>query len=84
MKRERPVILPKKRPTTDPDMDPEPEKSLTERLASETVHGHVPIHGRSVNPGLTVSLLGERRLLVTAAPLGASRKGELKGEGKKT
>ena len=57
-------------------MNPEPATNLTERLAVETVHGQAPIHGRSVNPGQTVAPLGERRLLVMAAPLGAPRKGE--------
>ena len=54
-------------------MNPEPAKHLTEQLAEETVHGHALIHLRSVNPGLAMVLLGERRLLVTAGPLGAPR-----------
>ena len=45
------------------------------------MHGRAPIHGLSVNPGLTVAPLGERILLVTAGPLGAPRKGERKGGG---
>ena len=61
-------------------MNPEPAKKLTERLVAETVHGHAPIYVRSVNPGLTVAPLGERRLLVTAGPLGAPRMGEKKGK----
>ena len=48
------------------------------------MHGHAPIHGRSVNPGLTVALLGERILLVTDGSIGAPRKGEQKGGGLKT
>ena len=48
------------------------------------MHGHAPIHGQSLNPGLTVALLGERRLLVTTNPLGVPRKGEQKGGGLKT
>ena len=32
-------------------------------------------------PGLIVDLLGERKILVTAGPLGAPRKGEIKGGG---
>ena len=71
----------KQRPTADPELNPEPAKKLTERLAAETVHGHAPVHGRSVNPGLTMDPVWERRLLVTVVPLGSSRKGELKGEG---
>ena len=51
-------------------MNPEPGTKLTERLAVETVHGHDPINGRSVNPGLTVTPLGEKKLVVMAAPLG--------------
>ena len=35
-------------------------------------------------PGLTLEPLGERRLLLTAGPLGAPRKGYRKGEGLKT
>ena len=65
-------------------MNPEPATKLTERLAAETLHGHAPIHGMSVNTGLTVAPLGERRLLVTASPLGAPRKGERKEKVKKT
>ena len=34
-------------------------------------------------PGLTVALLGYRRLLVTSVPLEAPRKGKIKGEVKK-
>ena len=71
----------KKRPTADPDLNPEPTTKLTEQLAVDTVHDHAPIHGCSVNPGLSVALLGERRLLVMVRPLEAPRKGELKGEG---
>ena len=41
------------------------------------MHGHALIHGWSAVP------LGERRLLVTAGPLVASRKREQKREGKK-
>ena len=55
--------------------------SETERLAAENVHVHAPIHRPSVNQGLTMAPLGERRLLVPSAPLGAPREGELKGEG---
>ena len=62
-------------------LNPEPATKLTERLAADTVHGHTHIHGRSVNPGLTVAPLGERRLLVTHGPLGAPRKVERKGGG---
>ena len=76
-----PCYTVKQRPTADPEMNPEPATKLTEKIAAETVHGHAPIHGRSVNPGLTMAPIGERRLLVTAGPLGAHRKGELKGEG---
>ena len=61
----------KQRPTTDPDLNPKPATKLTERLATETVDGHAPIHGWSVNPGITVAPLGERRLLVAVGPLGA-------------
>ena len=61
-------------------MNPEPATNFTEQLAAETVHGQAPIHGRSVNPGLTVPPIRERRLLVMAGPLGAPRKGERKGE----
>ena len=71
----------KQRPNADPDLNPESATKMTHRLAAETVHGHDPIHGRSVNPGLTVAPLGEIRLLVTAGLLGAPKKGELKGEG---
>ena len=46
--------------------------------------GHAPIHGQIVNTVLTVAPLGERILLVVAAPLGVPRKGELKGGGLKT
>ena len=45
------------------------------------MHGHAPIHGRSVNPGITMDPLEERIILVMAGPLGAPRKGELKREG---
>ena len=62
-------------------MNPEPATNLTKRLVAETVHGHTPIQGRSVNTGLNVAPLGEIRLLVTDTPLGAPRKGEQKGEG---
>ena len=62
-------------------MNPKSATNLTEGLAAETVHGHAPIHGYSVNPGLTVAPLGERRLLVTAGLLGAPRKRELNGKG---
>ena len=65
-------------------MNPKPATKLTEGLAAETVHGHTPIHGWSVNPGLTLATLGERRLLVAAGPLGVPRNGEQKGEGLKT
>ena len=65
-------------------MNPEPATKLTDRLTADTVHGHAPIHGQSVNPGLTVAWLGERRLLVTTGPLGAPRKGDIKGGGVKT
>ena len=65
----------KQRPTTDPKLNPEPATKLTYRIAAETVHGHPPIHGRIVNPGLTVAPLGERIILVTAGLLGAPRKG---------
>ena len=71
-------------PTAEPKLNPEPTTKLTERLAVETLHGHAPIHSRSVNPGLTVAPVGERRLLVTAGTLGEPRKGELKGGGLKT
>ena len=71
----------KQRPTADPKLNPEPATNFTEELAVETVHGHAPIHGRIVNPGLTVAPIRERRLLVTAGPLGAHRKGERKGGG---
>ena len=71
----------KQRTTADPDLNLEPTTKLTEKLAAKTVHGHAPIYGRSLNPGLTVAPLGKRRLLVTAAPPGAPRKGEIKGEG---
>ena len=60
-------------------MNPEPATKLTDRLAAETLHGHAPIHSRSVNPGLTVAPLGERIILVTAVLLGEPRKGEIKG-----
>ena len=70
-------------PTADPKLIPKPSAKLTTQLVEETVHGHNPIHGRSVNPGLSVSPLGERILLVTVGPLGAPRKGERKGEGLK-
>ena len=59
----------KQRPTADPKLNPELATKLTERLVAETVHGHAPIHGRSVNIGLTVAPLGERILLATAVPL---------------
>ena len=81
VKRERPNYPDKQSPTTDPKLNPEPAKKLNERLAAENVHGHTPIHGQSVNPGLTVALIGERRILVTDGHLGAPMKGELKGEG---
>ena len=64
----------------DPNLNPEPAKKLTEQLAAEAVNGQAPIHGWDVNPELTVPPLGKRRLLVTAAPPGAPRKGEIKGE----
>ena len=67
-------------PAANPDLNPEPAIKLTERLTEETLHGYAPIHGRSVNPGLTVALLGERIILVTAGPLVNPRKGEQKGE----
>ena len=60
----------KQRPTADPKLNPEPATKLTEQLVAGTVHGHAPIHSRSINPGLNVAPLGERRLLVTAVPLG--------------
>ena len=66
-------------PTSEPKLNPEPATKLTERLAAENVHGHSPIHGWSVNPGLTVAPLGERILLVKSGPLGAPRRGERKG-----
>ena len=59
----------KKRPTADPKLNPEPATKLTEQLAADTVYGHMQ------TPGLTVVLLGERIILVTAGPLGAHRKG---------
>ena len=76
-----PRYLAKQRPTSDPGLNPGPAKKLTERLAAETVHGHAPIHGQSVNPGITVSSIGERGLLVTDVPVGAPSKGEIKWEG---
>ena len=45
-----PRYLAKKRPTTDPNMNPKPVTKLTEKLAAETVHGHAPIHSQSANP----------------------------------
>ena len=60
-------------------MNPEPAKTLTEQIAVETVHGLAPTHSQSVNSGLTVAPLEERRLLVTSGPLGVPRKEELKG-----
>ena len=71
-------------PTADPKLNPKLATKLAEQLAAEIVHGHAPIHGWSVNPGLTVAPLGGRRLLVTASPLGAPRKVEQKGGGLKT
>ena len=75
-----PRCLDKNSIIADLKLNPNPATKLTEQLVAETVHGHAPIHGRSVNPGLTVDLLEDRRLLVTAAPIGALSKGELKGE----
>ena len=69
----------KQNTTAEPDLITEPATKLTDILMAETVHGHVLIHGQSVNPGPTVAPLGERRILVTAAPLRAPRKGDLKG-----
>ena len=71
-------------PAANPDLNPEPAIKLTERLTEETLHGYAPIHGRSVNPGLTVALLGERIVLVTAGPLVEPSKGEQRGGGLKT
>ena len=78
-----PLYPAKQSPTADSDMNPEPATNFTERIAAENVHGHAPIHVQSVNPGLTVAPPGERRILVTAVPLVAPRKGELKGGGLK-
>ena len=58
-------------PAADPELNPEPATNMTEQLTTETVHGHAPIHSRSVNPRLTLAPIGERRLSVTAGPLGA-------------
>ena len=71
----------KKRPTADPKLNPEPATKLTERLVVDNMHGHAPIRSRSVNPELTVALLGEIRLLVTTGPLVVPSKGEQNGEG---
>ena len=79
MKRERPVILPNKFQPLTLSLILNPQKKLTEQVEAETVYGHAPIHGRSVNPGLTVAPPGGRRILVTAGPLEAPRKGELYG-----
>ena len=45
-----PRYLSKQRPTADPNMNPKPATKLTERHMTGTVHGHAPIHSRSVNP----------------------------------
>ena len=59
----------RQRQTTDSKLNPKPATKLTDQLMAETVHGHAPIQVQSVNPGLTMAPLGERRLLVTARPL---------------
>ena len=71
----------KQRPTADPKLNPELATKLTERLVAETVHGHAPIHGQSVNIGLTVSTLRLIIILVTIGPLGKPSKGDQKEEG---
>ena len=71
----------KQRPTADPKLNPEPAAKLTEQLVVDNMHGRAPIRSRSVNPELTVALLGERRLLVTTGPLGVPSNREQKEEG---
>ena len=71
----------KQRSTDEPKLNPVPATKLTDQLAAETMHGHALIHVQSVNPGLTMDPLEERKVLVTAGPLGAPRKGERKGGG---